>query len=213
MKVKNSKGVVLPELLAIIAFIAVIFAFATYVSFKDGDKRKYEVFAQNARDFATKVSTYRDEYVKYYDEIYLQDIVADNYIKPFKNPFSGGGECDLYESKVVIVSNEERYVTLKCGDYLIDSQNVSSGNYKVYKVSKWQEKIGSSLEAETSKLYNYQKNGKMVLDNYVVAKELVTLYNKNERQNVKSLSDINLEDINIITKTFYRTKELVRENL
>lgn len=213
MKMKNNNGLILPELLAIIAFVAVIFAFAAYVSFQNGDKRKYEVFAQHARDFATKVTSYRDEYIKYYDEIYLNDLVADNYIKPFKNPFSGGGNCDLYESKVIIVSNSERYVTLRCGDYLIDSQDVSSSNYKVYKISKWQEKMGSSLEAETSKLYNYQKNGKIVLDEYVGAKELVILYNNNEQKNAKTIDDINLKEYNVITKTFYRTKELVRENL
>lgn len=213
MKVKNNYGLVLPELLAIIAFIAIIFGVIAFISFEHGDNRKYEVFAQNARDFATKVSTYRDEYSKYEKELHLEDIVSANYIKPYKNPFSGGGNCDLYESKVVNVSNSERYVTLRCGNYLIDSQVVSSNNYKVYKVSAWQEEIGTSLEAETAKLYNYEKNGKAVLDNYVVEKELVTLYNKNERQNITTINDINLEEYNVITKTFYRTKELVKENL
>lgn len=213
MKMTNNKGLVLVELLTIIAFVAVVFAFASFVSFKNGDKRKYEVFAQNARDFATKVTSYRDEYVQYYSEIYLDDIVSANYIKPFKNPFSGGGNCDLYESKVVIVSNSERYVTLKCGNYLIDSQNVSSSNYKVYKVSNWQEQMGSALEAETSKLYNYQKDGKTILDEYVVAKELVALYNDNENKKAKTIDDIDLNEYSVVTKTFYRTKELVRENL
>lgn len=213
MKVKNNKGLVLPELLAIIAFIAVIFAFVAYVSFQNGDKRKYEVFAQNARDFATKVSTYRDEYVRYYEEIYLEDIVSANYIKPFKNPFSGGGNCNLYESKVVTISSSERYVTLRCGNYLIDSQTVSSGNYKVYKVSDWQEEIGNDLEAETAKLYNYEKNGKLVLEKYVVIKEFITLFNDNENKNIKSIEQIDLKNYNVVTKTFYRTKKLVRENL
>ena len=213
MKMKNNKGLVLPELLAIIAFVAIIFGFAAYVSFQNGDKRKYEVFAQNARDFATKVASYRDEHVRYYDEIYLEDIVSANYIKPFKNPFSGGGNCDLYESKVVTISSSERYVTLRCGAYLIDSQPVSSGNYKVYKVSEWKDEIGNDLEAETAKLYNYQKNGKIVLDEYVVEKELITLYNKNENKNIKSIDEIDSRNYSVITKTFYRTKKLVRENL
>ena len=42
------------------------------------------------------------------------------------------------------ISDSERYVTLRCGNYLIDSQRVSSSNYKVYKVSDWQEEIGDS---------------------------------------------------------------------
>lgn len=213
MKMKDNRGLVLIELLTIIAFIAVIVAFVAYIAFKDSGKRKYEVFAQNARDFATNVATYRNEKVKYEKVIYLEDIVNDNYIKAFRNPFRGGGECNLYESKVVTVTDAERYVTLRCGDYLIDSQLASSSFYKVYKVSSWQEKIGNSLEAETAKLYNYQKNGKNVLDQYVVMKEFISLYNKNENKNIKSIEEIDLNNVSISTKTFYRTKELVKENL
>lgn len=210
---KNNKGLVLPELLAILAFILLIIAFAGYASFQNGDKRKYEVFAQNAKDFGTKAATYRNERIKYYDEIYLIDLVDDHYIKSYKNPFSGGGECDLYESKVVFSSNNEKHVTLKCGDYLIDSQLWSSGNYKVYKVSSWQEKIGNSLEAETVRLYRYQKNDIDMLTDYVVPKKLVTTYNQKENKNIRNIEQINGENIEIISKIFYRTKKLIKENL
>ena len=210
---KNNKGLVLPELLAILAFILLILAFAGYASFQNGDKRKYEVFAQNARDFGTKATTYRNERIKYFDEIYLIDLVDDHYIKAYKNPFSGGGECDLYESKVVFSQDGSKRVTLKCGNYLVDSQLWSSGNYKVYKVSNWQEKIGDSLEAETSKLYKYQKNGMDMLDDYVVSKKLVTTYNQKESKNIRDIEQIDLEKIEVISKIFYRTKKLVKENL
>lgn len=210
---KNNKGLVLPELLAILAFILLILAFAGYASFQNGDKRKYEVFAQNARDFGTKATTYRNERIKYYNEIYLIDLVNDHYIKSYKNPFSGGGECDLYESKVVFSSDGSKRVTLKCGDYLIDSQVWSSGNYKVYKVSNWDEQIGNSLEAETVRLYKYKKNGIDILNDYVVTKKLVTTYNQNEGKNVRNIEQISGENIEVVSKIFYRTKKLVKENL
>jgi len=210
---KNNKGLVLPELLAILAFILIIFAFAGYASFQNGNKRKYEVFAQNARDFGTKATTYRNERIKYFDEIYLIDLVDDHYIKAYKNPFSGGGDCDLYESKVVFSSNGKKHVTLKCGDYLIDSQEWSNDNYRVYKVSAWKDKIGNSLEAESLKLYKYQKNGMDVINDYVVAKKLVTTYNSQERKNIRNIEQIKEENIEIINKMFYRTKKLVKENL
>lgn len=210
---KNNKGLVLPELLAILAFILLIIAFGGYNAFKGGDKRKYEVFVQNARDFGTKASTYKAELGKSYNEVYLIDLVDDCYIKAYKNPFSGGGDCDLYESKVVFSSNEEKKVTLKCGSYLIDSQAWSSGNYKVYKVSDWQDKVGNSLEAETSRLYKYKKNGIEMLDNYVVTKKMVTTYNSQERKNIRNIEQITGENIEIISKIFYRTKKLVKENL
>ncbi|MBQ7137001.1 MAG: hypothetical protein IJO43_03405 [Bacilli bacterium] len=213
MKMKNNRGLVLPELMAIIAFIAIIFGVVAYISFQKGDKRKFEVFAQNARDFATKVSTYRDEYSRYDNEVYLEDIVEVNHIKPYVNPFSGGGNCNLYESKITIKTNGERYVTFRCGNYLIDSQLVSSNNYRVYKVSEWKEKIDNLEEAQSVKLYNYEKDGEVVLDSYVVLKELITVYNEKENANIKKIDDIDLEKYNVITKTFYRTKKLVGENL
>lgn len=210
---KNNKGLVLTELLTILAFILLIIAFAGYASFQNGDKRKYEVFAQNARDFGTKATTYKVERVKNYDEVYLIDLIDDNYIKSYKNPFSGGGECDLYESKVVFLSNGEKQVTLRCGDYLVDSQVWSSGNYKVYKVSNWSEKIGNSLEAESVRLYKYQKNGRDMLNEYVVTKKLVTAYNQNENKSIRNIDQINEENIEVVGKIFYRTKKLVKENL
>ena len=210
---KNNRGLVLPELLAILAFILLIIAFGGYNAFKGGDNRKFEVFAQNARDFGTKASTYRVERLKNYDEIYLIDLVDDHYIKSYKNPFSGGGDCDLYESKVVFSSNGEKRVTLRWGDYLIDSQEWSSGNYIVYKVSDWSMKIGNSLEAETVKLYKYQKNGIDMLNDYVVTKKLVTTYNQKENKNIRKIDQISDENIEVISKIFYRTKKLVKEKL
>jgi len=213
MKMKNNRGLVVPELMAILAFIAIILAVGSYFAFKGGDSRKYDVFIQHARDFSSKVASYRNEYIKYYDEIYLYDLVSDNYIQPFKNPFRGGGNCDLYESKVVTKLNGERYVTLKCGDYLIDSQKASDNSYKVYKVSNWKETMGNAEMMESSKLYNYEKDGKLVLKDYVILKEFISLYNENENKNITTLDDIDLNKHNILTKTFYRTKELVKENL
>ena len=52
-----------------------------------------------------------------------------------------------------------------------------------------------------------------MLDKYVVLKEFLALYNQKENKNATSLEGINLKEINVVTKTFYRTKELVKENL
>ena len=210
---KNRKAFVLSEILAFIAVVAVIFAIVGYLISKNADKTQYKVFVQNARQFATKVSTYRDEHVKYYNEIYLLELVKNNYIKAYQNPFGGGKYCDLYESKVVIRTSGERYVTLKCGDYLIDSQKVSSDGYQIYKVSEWKESKDSSQSTESAKLYNYKKNGVVVLENYVNDKKFIEIYNDYENQNIKDITEINSINISIMSKTFYRTKELVQENL
>lgn len=210
---KNDKGLALPGVVALIVFVIIILSVAGYSSFQSKNKREYEVFVQNAKDFGTKATTYRNERIKYFDEIYLVDLVDDHYIKSYKNPFGGGEECDLYESKVVFSSNGEKSVTLRCGEYLIDSQLWSSGNYKVYKVSAWDEKIGNALEAETVRLYKYQKNGVDVLNDYVVTKKLVTTYNQKEGKNIRTIQQIDVENIEVISKIFYRTKKLVKENL
>ena len=201
------------KLIIFFAFSLIIFSFAGYYISKNGDKRKYEVFAQNARDFVTKSASYRNEKIKYFDEIYLIDLVDDFYIKSYKNPFDVRGNCDLYESKVVFSSNGDKHVTLKCGNYLIDSELWSNGNYKVYKVSDWSEKIGGSLEAETVRLYKYQKDGVDMFNDYVVTKKLVETYNQQEGKNIRNIEQINEENIEVISKIFYRTKKLVKENL
>ena len=214
MKQKNKSGLASMELLLALAFIIVIVAIVAWLFLSnDNNKRKYEVFAENARDFSVRVSEYRDRYVKYDDVIYLADLVNDNYIKAFKNPFGGGTTCDLYESKVEIISSNKKYVTLRCGDYLIDKQETSSNDYKIYKVSDWKDKVSNSELVQSAKLYNYQKDGKSVLPSYVTEKELIDSYNTNENQNIKSLEEIDLKEFAVTTKTFYRTKELVAENL
>ena len=209
---KNNKGIAVPKLIVFLAFILIVFAFAGYSIYQNKDRRQFEVFVQNARDFGTKATTYRVERIKNYNEVYLIDLVSDNYMKSYKNPFDGG-DCDLYESKVVFSSNGEKRVTLKCGDYLVDSQVWSSGNYKVYKVSSWTDNIGHSLEAETVRLYKYQKNGMDVLNDYVVTKKLITTYNQKENKNIRNIEQIDEENIKVIGKIFYRTKKLVKENL
>lgn len=214
MKQKNKSGLASMELLLVLAFIIVIVAIVAWLFLSnDNNKRKYEVFAENARDFSVRVSEYRDRYVKYDDVIYLADLVNDNYIKAFKNPFGGSTTCDLYESKVEIISSNKKYVTLRCGDYLIDKQETSSNDYKIYKVSDWKDKVSNSELVQSAKLYNYQKDGKNVLSNYGTEKELIDSYNTNENQNIKSLEEIDLKEFAVTTKTFYRTKELVAENL
>ena len=54
---------------------------------------------------------------EYYHSI--KEELMDN----IKNPF-GGGNCDATASRVDIVSGDP-YTTLKCGDYLIDNQNIT----------------------------------------------------------------------------------------
>ncbi len=214
MKQKNKKGIASTELLLVLAFIIVIVAIVAWLFLSnDHNKRKYEVLAENARDFSVRVSEYRDKYLKYDDVIYLADLVNNNYIKAFKNPFGGDATCDIYESKIEIVSNSERYVTLRCGNYLIDRQDTSSNEYKVYKVSDWKDNISDSELVQSAKLYNYQKDGKNVLSSYVTEKELIDSYNQKESQDIETIEEIDLKKFAITTKTFYRTKELVAENL
>ncbi len=211
MKTINNKGKINLEFITILAFILVIIAVVGFFASLNNYSRKYDVLRQNARDFASKVAMFRNEYSNYHKEIYLKDLVAVNYIKAFKNPFNGDKNCDLYESKVFFASDKERYVTLKCGEYIIYEQNVNSDEYDIYKVSDWQEDIDDIEFIQSTKLYNYKNSdGNMALSNFVTSRELIDLYNKNEQKDIKDLKEVDLSNVSIITKTYYRTKKLAK---
>ena len=108
-------------------------------------------------------------------------------------------------------SDKERYVTLKCGEYIIYEQNVNSDEYDIYKVSDWQEDIDDIEFIQSTKLYNYKNSdGNMALSNFVTSRELIDLYNKNEQKDIKDLKEVDLSNVSIITKTYYRTKKLAK---
>ena len=79
---------------------------------------------------STNISSFSNSNV-----VYLQEVIDGGFIDKIKNPV-GDGYCSTSES-FVSFSNSNAYVTLKCGDLLIDHVDVSSKRINIYKVTEW----------------------------------------------------------------------------
>lgn len=143
--------------------------------------------------------------------VYLQELIDLKLIKPIKNPVSGG-KCNPEESKVDFIV-DHNYVTLKCGEYLIDKERITDDlKCPVYKVSEWSREKPDVTYYEEKELYNCIKDNKLVYSKYYEDYYLVYLLNKKYNTDYFSIKDIEDKVCKLDKKMFYRTKEVVNEN-
>lgn len=205
---KNSKGIIKYELVTVILLILVIFAFLFYVLLGGVSKHKIKTMKENAVTFSNTVATNIASFHNV-DTVYLGEAINEKIIKEIKSPV-GGGTCNISESKVSFDSGNV-FVTLRCGDYLIDNENIVNGdNMKVYKVSKYQEEKLSSSKMERKKLYNCKKDNKLIYDEYYEELYFISKINEDNDTNYFYAKDIK-DTCEVVSKTFYREKELVEE--
>ena len=82
----------------------------------------------------------------------------------------------------------------------------------IYKVSEWTtDKKKNSNNLESKKLYNCIKNGKEVYTQYYEDLYLVSKIDKDFNTNYFFIKDIDKDTCKVVGKTFYRTKELVKQ--
>lgn len=205
---KNNKGMGRTELITVLAFILVIIAVCLGIFFNAHSKHKYNMFVKNANNLSSILSQFRDAYPVYGDTIYLKDAIDENATKEIANPFSSEKYCDSYETKLEII-NDNRYLTFKCGDYVIYKHQPGTGVYQIYKVGSWSEKIPET-SVESMFVYNYYNdNGFLVFNEYLQLPEFLENYNENEGTNIYKLSDITSN--NVVAKSVYRSRSLVKE--
>ena len=135
------------------------------------------------------------------------ELVDANLVTRIKNNFSGDLYCDMYESKVVF-SNNNKKVTLKCGDYLIYNQDITSKNYNIYKVSDWSFNKISGNNVDTVKVYGLIKNGKNLLDSYYEKDLFIKLVATKYRDKYNSFKTIK-KNYDIDEKIAYRKRTLI----
>jgi len=203
-KKKNNKGFGAYEFLTVAVVCLVLTAILLVTILKLSNKEKYQVFNFNARVMAMNAINYnfKDE-----GTIYLYEMLNLDLISPIKNPFNGES-CNLYESKVEFLKNGKR-VTLKCGEYLIDRELVGNKSYTLYKVTEWKDE--KNYEANDSKIiYNFSKNGKLILSNYYEKDLLVTMLNEKTNKKYNSIKEIE-KDYKLVSRKVYRRKTKIRE--
>ena len=206
MKVRfNENGRGTYEFLTVAVTCLILSAILLFIVVNNNQKEKYEVFRYNAKTVGINAVNYNNETSE--NVVYLYELINTNLVTRIKNNFSGDEYCDMYESKVVF-SNDNKKVTLKCGDYLIYNQDVTAKDYSIYKVSNWSfDKINGN-NVDTVKVYGLMKNGKNLLDGYYEEELFIKLVAANYGGKYNSLKAIK-KNYDVDEKIAYRKRTLV----
>lgn len=201
----NNNGRGTYEFLTVMVTCLVCSAILLFTVINNNKKEKFEVFKYNAKTVGINAVNYNNKTSD--DVVYLYELVDANLVTRIKNNFSGDLYCDMYESKVVF-SNNNKKVTLKCGDYLIYNQDIISKNYNIYKVSDWSFNKISGNNVDTVKVYGLIKNGKNLLDSYYEKDLFIKLVATNYGDKYSSFKAIK-KNYDIDEKTAYRKRTLI----
>lgn len=201
----NNKGFMKFEVLTMVFLFIVAVCVGGYLIIKGANGPKINTMSSNGLRLSEVVVTNISSF-KNLNIVYLDEVINEKLIDNIKNPF-GGGNCDATESRVDMVSGNP-YTTLKCGEYLIDKQNIKDVNeVKLFKVSKWQEEKLTGENVEETIFYNCEKDGKNLYDEYLEEGYLVAKINHDFDTAYYYKDQINGQCDTIVEKTFYRTKE------
>lgn len=207
MKRINKKGFGKIELITSLGLIAVLLAIGSKLALDTG--KSYNGFKTIANTFEKNVAMYKDYYDKIDNTYYLYELIEKGYSEELNNPMEPQEYCDKYNSFVVVPQPNEKQTTLVCGEYVLEGvQNVG---YKLYEVTEWsEEKKGSDNERAT--IYNYKKNGEIVLEEYLPEVDFIQKYFEINKVILDNPFEItNIEGEELLTKKVYRTKTLVKE--
>lgn len=206
MKVRfNENGRGTYEFLTVAVTCLILSAILLFIVVNNNQKERYQVFRYNAKIVGINAVNYNNETSE--NVVYLYELINTNLVTRIKNNFSGDEYCDMYESKVVF-SNDNKKVTLKCGDYLIYNQDVTAKDYSIYKVSNWSFDKISGNNVDTIKVYGLMKNGKNLLDGYYEEELFIKLVAANYGGKYNSLKAIK-KNYDVDEKTAYRKRTLV----
>ena len=140
--------------------------------------------------------------------MYLGEVIDEALIKKIKNP-TQKGFCSESESLVRLV-DDLPMVTLRCGKYLLQDYSAKSKKTEFYEVSNWSEKKIDSDSVEEATLYNCVKDGKELFKEYYEELYFVYLVNKEFQTDYYFASQVDKTKCEVVSKIFYRTKELVK---
>lgn len=208
-KLINSKGVGKVELMICLCAILVLLAIGIKSLSDNHSKGNISMFKKLGDSFAYEVSFYKDKNPTPDNVYYLDNLLDDNYDVELSNPTNASEECSRYETYVKIDGGNKKEVVLKCGSYL--AVGVQDGSYSVYELSEWSEKSDGSLEEEVQVFYNYKKDGVEASENYMIQKEFLDFYNEKESKMIYYPEDASSENVELLSKTLYRSKKLIKK--
>lgn len=209
---KNNYGFGKFEVATVIVLMFVLIAFLMHcvLGINNSLKEKCKKFRDDAFQFNKTVFTNIDSF-KNDRIVYLGEVLEEQLLEKMSSPFSSN-QCDVEESKVENKDVSERYVTFRCDDYLIDHElSTDLTSAPIYKVSKWDDNKITGDNVESKELYNCYDGEKEIFDYYLEKDYFVSQINKHYSQNHLDLNTITDDVCKIERKTFYRTKEVVKE--
>ena len=204
---KNNKGFSKFEFSVGLVTVMILMVIGLKLVFNHKDTGDYMSMKKLADSFVMNVSVYKDDNYRADGMYYLFYLNDNGFIGNVNSPFSSN-ECDNYESYVNVHSPKK--VSLKCDHYLLEG--TYQDTYTVYEVSDWQAEEEVVGEAEI--MYNYKKDGKEVNEEYLLEGAFVELYNTQEGGAYKTITEIHAnqpENIELLSKVFYREKKIVKE--
>ena len=205
----NNKGFAKHEILTVVALIIVIIAIILGLTLDTGNGQKFKTMKLSAQAFGNVVGGQMEGFDVYLNEHYLSEVLDNNMMDEIKNPFGAGG-CDVNESKVHVV-NGRKYVTLRCGDYLINNEDSDLvDSMSIYKVSKWSDKELTE-DDQVMTVYNCVKDGKEVFDTYLEQFNFIYNVNKEFGSEVDNIEAIKSKKAcEVTSKVMYRTLTKVK---
>lgn len=205
MMIKNNKGFGSKEMLSISTICLILSMILLIISIQSNYEEKYKIMEYNARMFGLGATVYENKEKN--SPVYMIELLDNNLFSNIKNPFGGDEYCSSTESKVEY-DNEKKYITLRCGNYVIDHQYIADKEYKIYRVGQWKEKK-IVKNAQRIEAYNYKVNGDDAFDEVYDKDMFLYAFNKKTSQNYEKVEQIPRK-YGVYTKTFYRTKKLVQ---
>ena len=131
---KREFGFSATEFLTVMAIATVLLAILLSLALDMVQKEKYRVMKYDATLFGYNAFSWiSDSGTK---KVYLQELIDNKMFVAIKNPFSGEKYCDSYQSFIEF-EDDKKYVTLRCGNYLIDHQDMLEETIPIYQVSEW----------------------------------------------------------------------------
>ncbi len=170
-------------------------------------KERYKVFVYDAKVLGTNAVHYKmeDENV---DVIYMKELLQFGFLTKMKNPFNGKESCSETESKVVFFG-DERKIFLRCGNFLIQEQDIEDKEIVIYQVSSWSEKKSNSKQIARN-FYNYQIGKEYQLDEFVEEALFLHLFNQENKTSYQQVQEIP-KQYNIISKKMYRNEKMIKK--
>ena len=204
----NNKGFLRYEVITILLIGIIAFCGGAFFIIKNVNNQKISTMSSNGLKLSevvvANISSFRN-----LNMVYLEEVINEELLNNIKNPF-GGGNCDATESKVDIIDGKP-YTTLRCGNYLIDKENIKDvEKTHIYKISEWSSSKIDGENIEEKVFYNCKKDGKNLYENFLEEGFLVAKINNDYDKNhyfIENLTDVCDE---IVEKTFYRTKDVFK---